>query len=240
MIALTGQNNWELSAIDIKTAFLQGKPITRDVYVIPTKEANTSYFWKLKKCIYGLVDASRNWYDSLKSFLLSIGLSTSKSDPSMFYYTENKIVGGFLTIHVNILWSGSNNFEHKIITKLRNCFIIGKENSMPFQYLGLNLSENSMKNTFLDQSDYISQSVQVSNIHTSTSIPDRMRSTVGKLLWISTQTRPDISFNVCQLANRIKSATENDLKFTLNVIKHVQNDEVVLNIVILARKIICI
>ena len=103
LIALTGQNNWELSAIDIKTAFLQDKPITRDVYVIPPKEANTSYIWKLEKCIYGLADASRNWYDSLKSFLLSIGSSTSKSDPSMFYYTENEIASCFITIHVNIL-----------------------------------------------------------------------------------------------------------------------------------------
>ena len=48
---------------------------------------------------------------------------------------------------------------------------------------------------------------------------------MGKLLWISTQTRPDISFDVCQLANRIKSTTENDLKNALKVIKHVQNDE---------------
>ena len=56
MIALTVQHNSELPAIDIKIAILQGKPIT-DVYVIPLKEANTSYIWKLKRCIYGLVDA---------------------------------------------------------------------------------------------------------------------------------------------------------------------------------------
>ena len=53
-----------------------------------------------------------------------------------------------------------------------------------------------------------------------------MRSTEGKLLWISTQTRPDISFDVCQLANRIESATENDLKYALKVVKPAQNDEV--------------
>ena len=49
-----------------------------------------------------------------------------------------------------------------------------------------------------------------------------MRSTVRKLLWISTKTRPDISFDVCQLAYRIKSATENDLKYALKVRTHVQ------------------
>ena len=108
-----------------------------------------SYIWKLKKCIYSLVDASRNWYASLKSFLLSIGLSSSKSDKSMFYYTDNEIVSGFFAIHVDdILWSGSNNFEHKIIAKLQNYFIIRKESSTLLRHLGLNLSENSMKNNF--------------------------------------------------------------------------------------------
>ena len=107
--------------------------------------------------------------------MLPIGLSTSKSDRSMFYYTKNEIVSGFIAIHVDdFLWSGSNNFEYKIIAKLRHCFIIGKENSRPFWYLGLNLSENSMKNIFLDQNDYISQLVKVSNIDNSTLIPAKM------------------------------------------------------------------
>ena len=49
LIVLTVQSNWELLAVNIKTAFLQGKPITIDVYVIPLKEADNSYIWKLKK-----------------------------------------------------------------------------------------------------------------------------------------------------------------------------------------------
>ena len=94
----------------------------------------------------------------------------------MFYYTEN--VSGFITIHVDdILWSGSNNVEHKIMAKLQNCFIIGKENSVPVWYLGLHLSENSMKNSVLDQNNYIAQLVKVSNIDNSTSVLDKMRST---------------------------------------------------------------
>ena len=147
LIALTGQNHWELSAIDIKTAFLQGKPITRDVYVIPPKEANTSYVWKLKKCIFGLADASRNRYDRLNHFYYESVYQHQNPIHLCFITQKNEIVSGFIAIHVDyILWSGSNNFEHKIIAKLRNCVVIGKENSMPIRYLVLNLSENSVKN----------------------------------------------------------------------------------------------
>ena len=49
LIALTVQNNQELSAIVIKTAFLQGKPITRNVYVIPQKEANIFLYLETEK-----------------------------------------------------------------------------------------------------------------------------------------------------------------------------------------------
>ena len=59
LIALSSQQNWKLNAIDIKTVFLQGQPISRDIYVIPPKEAKTNSIWKLEKCIYGLLDASR-------------------------------------------------------------------------------------------------------------------------------------------------------------------------------------
>ena len=143
---LTVQNNWELSAVIIKTTFVDSKPLTRDVYIIPLKEANTSYIWKLEKMHLWLVDASRNWYDSLKSFLLSISLATSKSDPSFFITQKMKLSVVLLQFMLMIFYGQVHTTSNT--KELQNCFIIGKENSMPFQHLGLNLSENSMKNIF--------------------------------------------------------------------------------------------
>ena len=54
LIALSSQKNWKLNAIDIKTAFLKGQSIIRNIYVVPPKEAKTSSIWKLGKWIYGL------------------------------------------------------------------------------------------------------------------------------------------------------------------------------------------
>ena len=59
-------NNWLCETMDIKAAFLQGKEIERDIYVKSLAEAKKEDIWKLNKVAYGLCDASRQWYFSVK------------------------------------------------------------------------------------------------------------------------------------------------------------------------------
>ena len=58
-LTLIASNSWKLNSIDVKTAFLQGNTIQREVFVKPPKEAETDCIWKLNKCVYGIADASR-------------------------------------------------------------------------------------------------------------------------------------------------------------------------------------
>ena len=223
LIVLTVQNNWELSAINIKTTFVHSKPLTRDVYVIPLKEANTSYIWKLEKMHLWLVDASGNWYDSLKSFLLSIGLATSKSNPSFFITQKMKLSVVLLQFMLMIFYGQVHTTSNT--KELQNCFIIGKENSMPFQHLGLNLSENSMKNIFWDQNDYISHLVKASNIDSSTSVPDKWDQPWENYLNIySNQTRYKFWYLSTCKSNKIHNWKW--FKIHIEIIKYVKNDEV--------------
>ena len=59
---------WSVKSIDIKSAFLQGENITRDIFIYPPSEAKVTlgHIWKLHKVVYGLNDASRNWYFSVR------------------------------------------------------------------------------------------------------------------------------------------------------------------------------
>ena len=100
----------------------------RNCFFVPPKEAETNV-WLLKKCVYGLGDASCKRYNRVKSFLLSIGLKMSKGDPSIFYYYNGNVLQGLIAIFVDdFLWSGTNDFETSYISKLRKNFVIGKEN----------------------------------------------------------------------------------------------------------------
>ena len=87
VISIISSKNWDVNSIDITAAFLQGKELDRDVYLRPPKEANApNKLWKLKKCVYGLNDASRFWYLRVREELLKAGCKCSKSDPSVFFY----------------------------------------------------------------------------------------------------------------------------------------------------------
>ena len=64
---------WTLKSIDIASAFLQGNLIERDVYLKPPKEyCVDGEVWKLNRCIYGLNDAPRAWYDRVKHELVDL------------------------------------------------------------------------------------------------------------------------------------------------------------------------
>ena len=71
----------------------------------------------LKKCPYGLVSASRKWYNKVKSVLLSLNLKMSEGDPSIFYYYKNDKLSGIVAIHVDyILWAGDASILYLLFT----------------------------------------------------------------------------------------------------------------------------
>ena len=88
--SLMASFNWDINLIDIKTAFLQGKKITRNAVIKPPNEVRAKKLFKLNKCAHGLADALRCWYLRLKDKFLWLNISTSKYDPDLFYYFQDK------------------------------------------------------------------------------------------------------------------------------------------------------
>ena len=89
-------NHWEVNSLDIQSAFLQGKSITRDIYLIPPEEADTEKLWKLKKCVYGLTDASRHWYLRFTEELSKLGVHKSIYDEAVFYWYFGNVLHGII------------------------------------------------------------------------------------------------------------------------------------------------
>ena len=85
VLAIISSHQWQASSLDVKSAFLQGNQIERDLYLKPHREADKGNLWKLKTTVYGLSDASRVWYLRVKKELFKVGMEMCKYDEAIFY-----------------------------------------------------------------------------------------------------------------------------------------------------------
>jgi hypothetical protein len=88
LLALAAQFQMSLKGLDIYGAFLTAD-IDEPVYIqlpkgLPNKWGEGAIF-RLHKTLYGLRRSPRAFYDSLSSYLLSIGYSKSKFDQCLFF-----------------------------------------------------------------------------------------------------------------------------------------------------------
>ena len=81
--------SWKIKTTDIKSVFLQDQNIVRDLFLVPPKESgDENKLWKLNKALYGLSDALRQWYVSVKEVVQNLTCIQSKYDPALFYITQ--------------------------------------------------------------------------------------------------------------------------------------------------------
>ena len=241
-LLLSAYFNWDLESTDIKNAFLQGTRINREVFVEPPAEVNMrGYLWRLKKCIYGLQDASRRWYFSVVEVLISLGCVQLKLDPAVFVYHTNGTLAGVIIVHVDdFLHIGNEKFYSDVVCKLRASFKISKTSKSVMSYIGLEI-EKQYDHIVLSQKKYMDR-VSVCNISVdrrllkeSTLEPlehEQFRRMVGQLNWAARQTRPDLMFDVLELSMKLTKPCVQDF---LKAMKAVQKLKCIDNSVFIPR-----
>ena len=93
---------WNCYTLDVKTAYLQGDVIEREVYLKPPVEGDWSGLWKLRKTVYGLKDAAKAWYSKVVKVVKELGGRRSRLEPNVFYWRkEKKLVGqlNWVSVH---------------------------------------------------------------------------------------------------------------------------------------------
>ena len=71
--------------MDVKSAFIHGD-IHEDIYMKQPKGyiSDPYLVWNLKDSLYGLKQATREWYSKMGAFLLSQNFQRCKSDPNVY------------------------------------------------------------------------------------------------------------------------------------------------------------
>ena len=220
ILAIGAMMEWTIETVDIKSAFLQGQKLEREVFVKPPKEAETKKVWKLLKCLYGLKDASRMWYNVVCTSLMELGCEKSEVDPACFIFKKNGKVKGVLGAHVDdFLYVGDSEFREEVMEKLMLRFSVGKHEVSHFVYTGFNIEQTS-SGLVLDQNAYI-EKLKIEPMlarrmkekkEKLTSLElTHLRSYVGALNWVVRATRPDLSFDLIQLSTRFTDGRVEDL-----------------------------
>ena len=221
-VAILASRKWLINSIDIKAAFLQSDKFEREVYLKPPVEAECCHktLWKLKKCVYSLNDAARSWYITIKTFLLRLGCTQVKTDPAAFYWYYKGELSGLFIMHVDdFLWGGTTTFENLVIDQVRRQFHVGSQCNTIFKYVGLDVNQNENK-IMLNQNKYYNMldPIPVSAARASCKRDDcnkteieNLRSLVGQLGWVCTNTRPDLSYDVLELSCKLSHSKVEDL-----------------------------
>ena len=235
-VALSAASSWQIMSMDVKSAFLQGDCTERDIFVAPPRESGTacSVVWKLRKVVYGLADASRKWYFSLKNELVSLNCYPSVLDKAVFRWYDGPLLSGIFIIHVDdFVFAGTISFHQNVVAPLQTKFQISSQCEGCFTYVGLELNQLPDR-IEISQNRYAASVMPLKfdadrhkdkNADATRAEKEMLRSLIGQLNWVANHTRPDLAFDVLYLGNCLHRSTVSDLIYANKVVKKLHSGE---------------
>ena len=162
--------------------------------------------------------ATRNWCKRVTHELIKkLGGQISKFDKAYFlWHHKDGTVSDIIDLHVDdFIYCGANEWLLNVVETLKKIFKINKTVNGCFKYLGLNVVQTNNA-IYVDHDVYIDELKYVKLKPDRASQKDELlskeeikavRAIAGQLLWISSNTRPDIAFDSCAASNYGKSPT---------------------------------
>lgn len=220
LMALAVKNDLKIDQMDVTTAYLHGE-LEEEIYIEQPEGYNdqTNRVCQLKKSLYGLKQAGRQWNIKLDSTLKSFGLNKSKLDPCIYYNEDSSLIVAIYVDDLLIFWR-CNSKLIRLKDALNKAF---KMKDMGKAKVCLNININQSKGKIeLDQTSYIQKVLQRFNMENCNAIStpsdtnqklsinmndddcadkENIKSipyqeAVGSLLYLAQCTRPDIAFAV--------------------------------------------
>ncbi|MBW0535737.1 hypothetical protein O181_075452 [Austropuccinia psidii MF-1] len=226
LISHAASLGFRFKELDIKSAFLNA-PLEDEVYLsIPQglERDKKKICLKLKKAIYGLRQAPLAWYHHLSNWLIDWGFKVSKADSCVFHHNGDNPI--WLFIHVDDIGVFGKNLtkfktaiEAEFSTKILGLadLMLGKKVTHEENLITLSqchsidslldlygmtnckpVATALMPNTHLEAaSDEDKKNFSVLNVN--------YHSAIRSLSYLSTATRPDLSFAISALSQFLES-----------------------------------
>ncbi|CAI7886087.1 unnamed protein product [Closterium sp. NIES-54] len=229
LLHVAAHRDYELHSLDFSTAFLQGS-LHEEIW-LRRPPGFTGTFppgtqWSLRRPVYGLLQAPREWHDTLRTTLAALGFAPSTADPSLFLRTDTSLPPFYILVYLDDLvfakadTAGLAHVKSEL-QKRHTCTELGELRS----YLGLQITRDRARRTItLTQSHMVQQVLQrfgftysspqatpLSTRHSLSALPldESVESSgpypelVGCLMYLMTYTRPDLAYTLSILARYV-------------------------------------
>ncbi|CAI7822139.1 unnamed protein product [Closterium sp. NIES-53] len=165
LLHVAAQRDYELHSLDFSTAFLQGN-LHEEIWLRRPPGFTGSFppgtQWSLRRPVYGLRQAPREWHDTLRTTLAALGFAPSTADPSLFLRTDTLLPPFYIPVYVDDLvfaTADTAGLAHvkSELQKRHTCTDLGELRS----YLGLQITRDRARRTItLTQSHMVQQVLQ--------------------------------------------------------------------------------
>ncbi|CAI7922417.1 unnamed protein product [Closterium sp. NIES-54] len=164
LLHVAAQRDYELHSLDFSTAFLQGS-LHEEIWLRRPPGFTGSFppgtQWSLRRPVYGLRQAPREWHDTLRTTLAALGFAPSTADPSLFLRTDTSLPPFYILVYVDDLVFATTDTaglaQQSELQKRHTCTDLGELRS----YLGLQIIRDRAQRTItLTQSHMVQQVLQ--------------------------------------------------------------------------------
>ncbi|KAM1000142.1 hypothetical protein ACFX2A_006927 [Malus domestica] len=244
ILSLVAHYDLELHQMDVKTAFLNGE-LEEEIYMQQpmgfVREGQENMVCKLNKSIYGLKQASRQWFMKFDQKVTAMGFIENKIDDCIYV----KVCGSkfvFLILYVDDILLASNCMNMLLETKglLSKTFEMKDMGNASF-VLGIEIVRNRSKKLLgLSQKSYIEKVLQNGEVPMGKG--DRLNksqcpknelekhgmstkpyaSLVGSLMYAQVCTRPDLAFAISVLGRYQANPGEQHWVAAKKVLRYLQ------------------
>ncbi|CAI7829025.1 unnamed protein product, partial [Closterium sp. NIES-53] len=162
LLHVAAQCDYELHSLDFSTAFLQGS-LHEEIWLRRPPGFTGSFppgtQWSLRRPVYGLRQAPREWHDTLMTTLAALGFAPSTADPSLFLRTDTSLPPFYVLVYVDDLvfaTADTAGLAHvkSELQKRHTCTDLDELRS----YLGLQITRDRAQRTItLTQSHMVQQ-----------------------------------------------------------------------------------
>ena len=238
-------HNWILKQLDVNNSFLHGE-LDEEIYMLlppGLQSPSTILVCHLKKSLYGLKQAGRQWYAKLSNFLLSHKYFISTFDHSLFLKHDGNHTTTILVYVDDIVLTGNNPMEISNITNLLNNFFHIKNMSDLTYFLGIEMARNTTS-IHLSQRKYTLDLLKDTGMLGCAPVPTLMLHTlklsatkgvplddkevttyrllIGCPIYL-TNTQPNISFSMNHLSQFVSKPTDEHHQATMRVLHYLKN-----------------